>query len=82
MRSVNPIARENKTGATAWKIRIENEDLYLLKQIADKIAEQDRGLIPKPTITAMIHKAIKNYIAEASRRYRNGSGETRLRVIS
>ena len=54
-----------KAGATAWKIKIENEDLYLLKWIAERLGEQDGGLAPKPTVTALLHKAIKNYIEEA-----------------
>ena len=79
----NPPAggRSDKSGTTAWKIRIENEDLHLLKQIAEKIAEPDRGLIPKPTVTALIQKAIKNYIAEALRRYRGNLEGKQLLLV-
>lgn len=57
--------RQQNTGTTAWKIRIANEDLYLLKWIAEKFAEQDGGLFPKPTVTDLLHKAIEHYIEEA-----------------
>ncbi len=72
--------RRQKTGTTAWKIRIENEDLQLLKRVAEKIAEQDGGMIPKPSITALIQKAVKHYISEALQRYRGGSEEARPRL--
>ena len=73
--------RRQKTGTTAWKIRIENEDLHLLKRVAEKIAAQDGGMmIPKPSITALIQKAVKHYIAEALQRYRGGSNEARPRL--
>jgi hypothetical protein len=73
--------RRQKTGTTAWKIRIENEDLHLLKRVAEKIAAHDGGMIPKPSITALIQKAVKHYIAEALQRYRGGSNGARPRLV-
>ena len=79
--AIPTMERPKQRGTTAWKIRIDNGDLFLLKQIAEKIAEQDRGLIPKPTVTALIQKSIKNYIAEALRRYRGKFPEMQLVLV-
>ena len=70
-----------KTGTTAWKIRIDNEDLQLLKQVAEKIAGQNGGMIPKPSITAMIQKAVKKYITEALEYYEDNPKEARQRFV-
>lgn len=73
--------RGRKTGTTAWKIRIENQDLELLKRVAERMAAQDGGMIPKPSITAMIQKAIKNYIADALQHFQDASKEARPRLV-
>ena len=57
--------KRQQESSTAWKIRIANEDIKLLKCVSQAMATKERGLIPEPSITAMIQKAIKNYISEA-----------------
>ena len=56
---------DQKLGSTAWKIRIANEDIQLLKCVSQAMAAKERGLVPEPSITAMIQKAIKHYISDA-----------------
>ena len=55
--------------STAWKIRIDNEDLLFLKRVSQAIARRERGLIPEPSITALIQTAIKKYVSEALQCY-------------
>ena len=69
-----PKEKQNRTSrSTAWKIRIDNDDLNFLKRVSEAIARKDRGLIPEPSITALIQTAIKNYISEAFQCYDVGA---------
>ena len=68
--------------STAWKIRIANEDIQLLKCVSQAMANKERGLVPEPSITAMIQKAIKNYISEAFECYGiRGNANESMRLV-
>lgn len=57
--------KDKKTDTISWKVRIAATDFAALETIAEQI-EKHEMLLPKPTVTALVQKAIKNYIQVAS----------------
>ena len=74
--------QSDKNASVAWKIKISNEDLNCLRHIAEEMGK-DR-LIPKPTVTALLHKAIHTYIEAWGENLpaNSGSRARRLRTVS
>ena len=72
----------DKSGSVAWKIKLSIEDLTNLRLIAEEMGKN--RLIPKPTVTALVHKAIHSYIAawNESISAPSGSNGTRLGGLS
>ena len=69
-----------KSAGVAWKIKLSNEDLTGLRQIAEEMGKN--RLIPKPTITALLHKAIHSYIAAWEESLPAPSGSNGMRIAN
>ena len=68
----------DKSVGVAWKIKLTNEDLTNLRQIAEEMGQH--RLIPKPTVTALLHKAIHSYIATWKESLPGPSGSNGIRL--
>ena len=54
-------AVSSQPASVSWNIKVSSEELAQLRQIAEEIGKNQ--LMPKPSVTALLHKAIQSYIA-------------------